>query len=108
MKIGAYELTTIETGRFALDGGAMFGSVPKPLWEKSNPADERNRITLAARALLIVGGRRKILVDNGNGSKASAKHADIYRIDNREFELHSSLRAAGVTASDITDVILTH
>src|ERR1041385_6232653 len=107
MKIGAYELTTIETGRFALDGGAMFGSVPKPLWEKTNPADEHNRITLAARSLLIVGSGRKILVDNGNGTKFSPKLADIYRLDTSESELHRSLKQAGVTAESITDVILT-
>jgi len=82
--------------------------VPKPLWEKTNPADERNRITLSARSLLIVGGGRKILVDTGNGSKASAKHADIYRIDNRESELLRSLRAVDVATNEITDVILTH
>src|ERR1051325_626218 len=102
MKIGPYELTPIETGRFALDGGAMFGSVPKPLWEKTNPADERNRITLAARSLFIVGEGRKILVDNGNGTKFTPKLTDIYRLDTSELELHRSLKQAGVTTAEIT------
>ena len=59
MKIGPYEIHPIETGRFSLDGGAMFGVVPKPLWSKANPPDERNRIPLAARALLITGNGKK-------------------------------------------------
>jgi hypothetical protein len=69
MKIGNYTLTSIETGRFALDGGAMFGVVPWVFWSKTNPPDERQRITLAARCLLIRGEGRTILVDTGNGSK---------------------------------------
>ena len=108
VKIGSYELHSIETGRFSLDGGAMFGSVPKPLWEKTNPADERNRIELASRSLLIVGNGRKILVDNGCGSKWSPKLADIYKIDTSRFELRRSLAQAGVQPEEITDVILTH
>ncbi len=108
MKIANYELYPIETGRFALDGGAMFGVVPKVMWEKTNPPDERNRITLAARALLIIGNGRKILVDNGNGTKFSEKLIDIYRLDNSQYDLKSSLQAHGLTTNDITDVILTH
>lgn len=108
MKIGPYELHAIETGRFALDGGAMFGSVPKPLWEKVHPSDERNRITLASRSLLIAGNGRKILVDNGCGTKHTPKLADIYKLDTGQFELHRSLQQAGTTVGQITDVILTH
>ncbi|MSR64388.1 MAG: MBL fold metallo-hydrolase [Verrucomicrobiae bacterium] len=108
MQIGPYELHSIETGRFSLDGGAMFGSVPKPLWEKTSPADERNRIELASRSLLIVGNGRKILVDNGCGSKWSPKLADMYKIDTSRFELRRSLALAGVRPEEITDVILTH
>jgi glyoxylase-like metal-dependent hydrolase (beta-lactamase superfamily II) len=108
MKIGFYDLHSIETGRLGLDGGAMFGSVPKPLWAKANPADERNRITLAARSLLLVGHHRKILVDNGCGTKLTPKLTDIYRLDTGQFELHRSLQRAGVPAEGITDVILTH
>jgi glyoxylase-like metal-dependent hydrolase (beta-lactamase superfamily II) len=108
MNIGSYEIHPIETGRFALDGGAMFGIVPKPLWSKSNPPDERNRIELAARAMLIIGNGKKILVDNGNGSKFNEKQVDIYRLDMSRYELHRSLQKFGLTANDITDVILTH
>jgi glyoxylase-like metal-dependent hydrolase (beta-lactamase superfamily II) len=108
MKIADYELYPIETGRFALDGGAMFGVVPKPLWAKSNPPDDRNRIELAARALLIIGNGRKILVDNGNGPKFSEKQIDIYHLDMSQYEIHRSLKQHGLTAADITDVILTH
>lgn len=108
MMLGGYELHPIETGRFGLDGGAMFGIVPKPLWSRANPPDERNRIELAARAMLIVGHGRKILVDNGNGSKFTEKQIDIYRLDTSGSELSRSLAGRGVAPSDITDVILTH
>jgi glyoxylase-like metal-dependent hydrolase (beta-lactamase superfamily II) len=108
MKIGNYQLYSIETGRFSLDGGAMFGIIPKPLWAKTNPPDERNRIELAARALLIVGNGRTILVDNGNGSKFTDKQIDIYRLDTSKHDLRRSLQRQGLTAGDITDVLLTH
>lgn len=108
MKIGNYELHSIETGRFGLDGGAMFGVVPKPLWEKTNPPDRKNRIALAARALLIIGNGRKILVDVGNGSKYSEKQVSIYNFDSSKHDLVSSLKKRGLTPGDITDVLLTH
>ncbi|HXG00039.1 MAG TPA: MBL fold metallo-hydrolase [Bacteroidota bacterium] len=108
MKIGNYELYAIETGRFALDGGAMFGVVPKTLWEKAIPPDEKNRIDMAARALLLIGNGRKILIDVGNGSKFNEKLRDIYKIDNSRFTLLGSLQKLGITATEITDVILTH
>jgi len=108
MKIGSYELHPIETGRFALDGGAMFGVVPRPLWEKTQPPDDRNRITLAARALLLVGGERRILIDAGNGSKYNEKLTAIYKMDTSRFDLISSLRRIRVDPAEITDVILTH
>jgi len=108
MKIGPYTLSPIETGRFALDGGAMFGVVPQPLWRKTNPPDDRNRITLAARALLAVGEGRTILIDNGNGTKLSDKLRDIYRIDTSGSDLIRSLASAGVSPDDVTDVVLTH
>jgi glyoxylase-like metal-dependent hydrolase (beta-lactamase superfamily II) len=108
MNIGPYELRVIETGRFALDGGAMFGVVPKPLWEKSNPPDERNRILMASRALLLIGDGRRILIDVGNGTKFSEKLSGIYRIDNSRSDLLSSLRKNGLAPEAITDVILTH
>ena len=108
MKIGNYEVYPVETGRFSLDGGAMFGIIPRPLWQKTNPPDERNRIELAARALLLVGNEKKILIDNGNGSKFTGKQIDIYKLDNSTFELNSSLKQLGFTPADISDVILTH
>lgn len=108
MKIGPYELHAIETGSFGLDGGAMFGIIPKPLWEKSNPPDGRNRITLAARALLAVAPGRRILIDNGNGKKFTPKQLDIYGLNNQESDLDRSLQALGFSTDDITDVLLTH
>jgi len=108
MKIGSYTLSSIETGRFALDGGAMFGVVPWVFWSKTNPPDERQRITLAARCLLIRGEGKTILVDTGNGSKWNDKLKDIYHLDNSQFELEKSLANAGVKPEEVTDVILTH
>lgn len=110
MRVGPYELHPIETGRFALDGGAMFGIIPRPLWEKTNPPDGRNRIALAARALLVRGQGRTILVDNGNGPKFTPKQIDIYRLEEggAQGELHASLERCGTSAAAVTDVILTH
>lgn len=98
----------METGRFGLDGGAMFGIVPYVFWSKTNPPDERRRIELAARCLLIQGNGKNILVDDGNGSKFSDKLKDIYRLDNSQSDLTTSLTKHGLTPTDITDVILTH
>lgn len=107
-KIGPYTLHTIETGRLGLDGGAMFGIVPKPLWERRIPSDDHNRIPLAMRCLLLEGEGRVILVDNGVGDKYDTKFADIYAIDHETASLHDSLRRAGFAAEDVTDVVLTH
>ncbi len=107
-RIGPYTLHTIETGRFGLDGGAMFGIIPKPLWERRIAPDARNRIPLNMRCLLLEGEGRVILIDDGLGDKYDDKFADIYAVDYSEMELHRSLRAAGFDASDVTDVILTH
>jgi glyoxylase-like metal-dependent hydrolase (beta-lactamase superfamily II) len=108
MTIGDYRLDSIETGSFALDGGAMFGVVPRPMWEKTNLPDSRNRIAMAARALLVRGGGRTILVDTGNGDKYGDKLRDIYAMDTVRQNLAVSLAAHGVTPADVTDVILTH
>jgi glyoxylase-like metal-dependent hydrolase (beta-lactamase superfamily II) len=108
MNIGPYQLYPIETGRFALDGGAMFGVVPKPLWEKTNPPDDKNRIDLAARALLIIGNGKKILIDVGNGAKYNEKLTSIYKFDTSRYDIISSLKKHNLAPSDITDVILTH
>lgn len=106
--VGPYQLYAVETGMFALDGGAMFGVVPKPLWEKRYPCDERNRIHLAARAVLLVGDSRNILIDVGLGDKWQSKEIDIYAIDQSKATLEKSLTAYGIVPDDITDVVLTH
>jgi glyoxylase-like metal-dependent hydrolase (beta-lactamase superfamily II) len=108
MQIGPYALHEIHAGQLRLDGGAMFGIVPKPLWERRIPADERNRIPLATRCLLLEGGGRVVLVDNGVGDTYDDKFADIYAVDRESAELHRSLADAGFGADDVTDVVLTH
>jgi len=108
MHIGPYTLHEIHAGQLRLDGGAMFGIVPKPLWERRIPADDRNRIPLATRCLLLEGDGRVVLIDNGVGDKYDAKFADIYGVDQESADLHRSLDDAGFTADDVTDVILTH
>jgi glyoxylase-like metal-dependent hydrolase (beta-lactamase superfamily II) len=102
------KLHTIETGKFRLDGGAMFGVVPKVIWERTNPADAQNRIDMAMRCLLIEDSNRLILVDNGLGHKYDGKFANLYAVDHQSATLDRSLEAAGFNRADITDVILTH
>jgi len=108
MQIGRYKLYEIETSRFGLDGGAMFGIIPKPLWEKYSPADEKNRIDMSTRSLLLVSDEHKILVDSGNGDKWQEKFKAIYDIDTKTVNLESSLKQHGFTVDDITDVYNTH
>ena len=115
MRIAKYELLPIETGRFALDGGAMFGVVPKTLWAQKHPPDERNRVPLALRALLIreldenhAPSGRNILVDTGAGQKWDAKNQDIFAVDHRELTIERSLAQHGLRTEDISDVLLTH
>ncbi|MDZ4744785.1 MAG: MBL fold metallo-hydrolase [bacterium] len=107
--IGPYKVDVLETGRFALDGGAMFGVVPKPLWERAyTHADMRNRIPMAAKALLLRSEERTIVVDTGNSPFMHTKLLDIYGIDFGTYTIEQSLHALGVRAEDVTDVILTH
>lgn len=108
MLIGDYQVSTLETGRFALDGGAMFGVVPKVIWQKKHPADELNRIDLALRVVLLQGSGRVILIDTGIGDKFPEKQAHMYGIDQSQSNLLSSLAQAGLRPEDVTDVILTH
>lgn len=108
LSLGPWRASTIETGRVRLDGGSMFGSVPKTMWSKSHPADDRNRIDLVMRCLLLEGEGRRILVDDGAGDKMPAKLTDIYAIDHSEFSLEKSLAALELGVGDITDVVLTH
>ena len=97
----------IETGNFKLDGGAMFGVVPKSLWNRTNPADSNNMIDLAARCLLIEDGEKLILIDNGLGSKQSEKFFSYYYLWGNH-SLDNSLKELGFHRDDITDVFLTH
>jgi glyoxylase-like metal-dependent hydrolase (beta-lactamase superfamily II) len=108
MKIGDYTLHAVQTGLFRLDGGAMFGVVPKSLWSKTNPADDKNRIDMCMKALLLVSDKKKILIDNGVGYKMSQKLNDIYGVDHSEFTLEKSLASVNLKPADITDVIITH
>lgn len=100
-------LHTINTGFFKLDGGAMFGVVPKTIWQRTNPADENNLCTWAMRSLLIEDGNRLILVDTGIGNKQDEKFFSHYYLHGDE-TLDSSLKALGFNRDDITDVFLTH
>ena len=107
MRLGAFELISLSDGHFRLDGGAMFGVVPKPMWEKRAPADGRNRIPLGLRPLLVKTPDRIVLIDSGIGDKMRPKDVDIYAID-RTPRLDQSLAEAGVGAADIDVVIATH
>ncbi len=114
MIFGDFSVRTIEGNRFALDGGAMFGIVPKPLWEKKIPADQANRIEMASRSLLIETNSRKILIDTGIGSKFDPKQSDIYKIIYPDMETNTGdfllqgLKNFSITLEEITDVIITH
>jgi glyoxylase-like metal-dependent hydrolase (beta-lactamase superfamily II) len=108
MKIGEYNVHLIQTGLFRLDGGAMFGVVPKPLWSRTNPADESNRIQMCTNSLLLENGKKKILIDTGIGHKLSKKMNEIYAVDFSEYTLLNSLEKLNIKREDITDVLLTH
>lgn len=101
------KLYTINTGYFKLDGGAMFGVVPKSIWQKTNPADENNLCLWAMRCLLIVDEDRVILVDNGIGNKQDEKFLKHYHLHGDD-TLEKSLASHGYSRDDITDVFLTH
>jgi len=101
------KLYPIETGNLKLDGGAMFGVVPKVMWQKVYPSDENNLCNWSMRCLLIVDGNRKILIDNGIGYKQDDKWLKHYYLNGND-TLEASLEKVGETANDITDVILTH
>lgn len=101
------KLYPIETGNFKLDGGAMFGVVPKTIWSKTNPADENNLIDIAARCLLIEEGNRLILIDTGMGNKQSEKFFGYYSLWGTH-SIDKSLAKYGFHRDDITDVFMTH
>lgn len=107
MKLGAFEIYPVSDGRFRLDGGAMFGVVPKALWEKCCPADEFNRIPLSLTALLIRAHGRNILVDTGLGPKDDAKFQRMFAVE-RTPTLLNSLKRLGLGRNEIHMVINTH
>jgi glyoxylase-like metal-dependent hydrolase (beta-lactamase superfamily II) len=107
MKLGDFELQALSDGTFALDGGQMFGVVPKFLWEKRIPADDRNRIRLGLTCLLIRAGRQNVLVETGIGDKFDPKRTDIYGV-HHSTTLLIELRKLGLFPEDISIVINTH
>jgi glyoxylase-like metal-dependent hydrolase (beta-lactamase superfamily II) len=107
MHLGDIEVQYLHGGNFYLDGGAMFGVVPKPLWEKKSPPDSRNRIRLAANSLLVRTQNQNIIVETGNGTKWTPKLRDIYAIDPGD-PLIDNLAAAGIRPEQIDLVINTH
>jgi glyoxylase-like metal-dependent hydrolase (beta-lactamase superfamily II) len=106
VKLGALEFHIISAGHVLLDGGAMFGVIPRPMWEKKMPPDARNRITLSMNSLLIHAGGKRILVETGSGDKLNAKLRDIYGIDGPFLE--QGLRKHDLQAADIDIVVNTH
>jgi len=110
LTVGSFRIQSVVTGTFRLDGGAMFGVVPKALWSNKMEADELNRIPLAARALLAVDreSHRIVVVDTGCGTKWDAKEAERFAIRHNPDAIVDSLRSIGRTAADVTDVVVTH
>ena len=108
IQIGSYSVVPVEAERFRLDGGAMFGVVPKPLWSRSHPADDRNRIRMVTRCLLVRGEGRVIVIDTGLGGDWSEKERAIYAIENGEASIVPALARHGVPPESVTDVVLTH
>jgi len=107
MRLGDLELTPLSDGFLRLDGGAMFGVIPKPLWEKRAPADERNRIRLGMRPLLVRGSAKTLIIDAGIGGKMDSKSVDLYGVD-RSSHLDHALADAGLNADDIEIVLASH
>jgi glyoxylase-like metal-dependent hydrolase (beta-lactamase superfamily II) len=105
VRLGRYDAVVVSAGTFALDGGAMFGIIPKPLWEKKIPADAANRIPMATNCLLLRDGVRTVLVDCGMGTKWGEKQKAQFKVDEA---LAAGLAAQGVSFDDVTDVVLTH
>lgn len=101
-------VTLLREADFALDGGAMFGIIPRPLWDKTNPADGQNRIDMATRCVLVTDPDRTILIDVGIGTRWSDRHREIYRIERQDPALKTALGRRGLTPGDIDHVVLTH
>jgi glyoxylase-like metal-dependent hydrolase (beta-lactamase superfamily II) len=105
VQLGRWQCDLVSAGTFALDGGAMFGIIPKPLWEKKIPADSLNRIPLETRVMLLRDGKKTVLVDCGMGTVWNDKERSIYAIATT---LEASLKERGVAMNDVTDLVLTH
>ncbi len=108
MKLGDWKFRAFHDGRFKLDGGSMFGVVPKVMWGKKHASDEHNRIDLDLRCLLAENGDRRILVDTGMGDRWAERQADMFGLVRRPNQLLAELAEAGITRESITDVVLTH
>jgi len=107
MLLGELELHSLSDGFFALDGGAMFGVVPRVFWQKTNPPDDRNRITLALRPLLVKTPEALVLIESGIGDKQDEKFQGIYRVEHKT-NLRTSLAAAGFQPEQVTHLVHTH
>ena len=108
MRLGDLRLTLVHDGGFRLDGGAMFGVVPKPLWEKKKPADERNRIRMGTNCLLVERGDDLLLVDTGIGDKHDDRFRELFGLEDGVPRLPEAIRRAGYEPGDVTHVLLTH
>lgn len=110
MRVGRYEIASVVDAYFALDGGAMFGIVPRPLWERALGPDARNRVRLAARCLVAVdrNAGRVVVVGNGIGDKWDARRVDMFGVDRSGGGLDAGLARLGLARADVTDVLLTH
>lgn len=108
MKIGKWTLVTLLESTFRLDGGSMFGIVPRQLWARLFPPDEQNRILMALRVLLLSDGQRHILIDAGIGNRFSGKQQEIYQVRPCGDGIRTALARLGLSAEDITDCITTH
>ena len=101
-----YDWTLLRAGRFLLDGGGMFGIIPRTVWSRSIETDDRNRITLWHNALLLRGGGRTILIEAGTGDKLDAKMTDIFGLDGRTIE--HAVQDAGVDPAEVNMTVVTH
>jgi glyoxylase-like metal-dependent hydrolase (beta-lactamase superfamily II) len=108
MRLGDLEITLVNDGEFRLDGGAMFGVVPRTMWEKVKPPDGRNRIRMATNCLLVARGRELLLIDSGIGDKNDARFRDMFGMDPAAVRLPEAIRRAGYEPEQVTQVLLTH
>ncbi len=108
VELGDFQLTVVGDGEFRLDGGAMFGVVPRTLWGQAMPPDEDNRIRMATNCLLVARGRDLLLIDTGIGDKHDEKFQQIYAMDPAATRLPDSIRQAGYELGDVTHVVLSH